>query len=91
MLCYTLYIFDRHGSCQYYHEWSRPRSVLQGAGSMQEEFKLLFGLVWSLKALSATIDPSRYVHVHVVPEDTDRVIMVSPLVAVRRRGRWELP
>ncbi|KAI8111434.1 hypothetical protein M9435_003935 [Picochlorum sp. BPE23] len=26
---------------------------------MQEEFKLLFGLVWSLKALSATIDPSR--------------------------------
>lgn len=37
---------------------------------MQEEFKLLFGLVWSLKALSATIDPSRYVHVHAVPEDT---------------------
>lgn len=58
MLCYTLYIFDRHGSCQYYHEWSRQRSSVASAGGIQEEFKLLFGLVWSLKALSATMDPT---------------------------------
>lgn len=31
---------------------------MASAGSMQEEYKLLFGLVWSLKAMSATMDPT---------------------------------
>jgi hypothetical protein len=35
----------------------RSKSAQKGAGSMPEEFKLLFGLCWSLKALSAAIDP----------------------------------
>lgn len=31
-----------------------------GAGSIQEDFKLMFGLVWSMKAFSTAIDPKRY-------------------------------
>lgn len=31
--CFTFYIFNRKGRCQYYHEWQRTKPVRQGAGS----------------------------------------------------------
>jgi len=34
--------------------------VQQGAGSrLQEDFKLMFGLTWSMKAFAAAIDPKK--------------------------------
>lgn len=33
MGCFTFYIFNRKGRCQYYHEWQRLKPVRQGAGS----------------------------------------------------------
>lgn len=44
--------------CQYYHEWARPNGVAQGAGSIEEDFKLIFGLCWSMKAFSSAINPT---------------------------------
>ena len=55
----TFYIFNRKGRCQYYHEWQRLKPVRAGAGSQDEDFKLMFGLFWSLKALSAALDPKK--------------------------------
>jgi len=57
MPAYTFYIFNRYGVCQYYHEWYRPKSVRFGAGSQEEDFKLMFGLFWSMKTFAAAIDP----------------------------------
>ena len=57
MSCFTFYIFNRQGVCQYYHEWSRPKPVQQGAGSIQEDFKLMFGMCWSMKAFAAAVNP----------------------------------
>lgn len=45
MIWYNLYIFNRQGVCLYYHEWSRPRSVV----SQAEDQKLMFGLLFQLK------------------------------------------
>jgi hypothetical protein len=59
MPAYSLYIFNRQGVCQYYHEWSRPKPVKQGAGSQEEDFKLVFGLFWSMKTFAAAVDPKR--------------------------------
>ncbi|EFN53054.1 hypothetical protein CHLNCDRAFT_26165 [Chlorella variabilis] len=53
----TFYIFNRKGRCQYYHEWQRLKPVRQGAGSQEEDFKLMFGLCWSMRALATAIDP----------------------------------
>jgi hypothetical protein len=57
MSVFTFYIFDRAGACLYYHEWRRPRPAAAGAGSMPEDFKLVFGLVWSLRSFAAALDP----------------------------------
>jgi hypothetical protein len=59
MGCFTFYIFNRQGVCQYYHEWARPKPVTQGAGSQVEDFKLTFGLFWSMKTFAAAMDPKR--------------------------------
>ncbi|KAL6771808.1 BET5 [Auxenochlorella protothecoides x Auxenochlorella symbiontica] len=56
MVCFTFYIFNRKGVCQYYHEWSRSKPSREG-GSKQEDFKLMFGLFWSMKTFSAAMDP----------------------------------
>lgn len=56
MGCYTFYIFNRNGTCQYYHEWTRQR---RGVGVGPEDFKLTFGLFWSMRGLAAALDPTR--------------------------------
>ena len=58
-MAFTFYIFSRKGRCQYYHEWQRLKPVRQGAGSQEEDFKLMFGLFWSMRALATAIDPKK--------------------------------
>lgn len=57
MVCFNFYVFDRNGICLYYNEWHRTKSVKQGAGSKRDEEKQLFGLIWTLKNLTAAVNP----------------------------------
>merc|ERR1712048_429728 len=49
MVCYNFYIFNRDGVCLYYSEWSRPKHVKDGAGTLVDDAKMMFGLLFSLK------------------------------------------
>ncbi|KAK9830703.1 hypothetical protein WJX74_003280 [Apatococcus lobatus] len=57
MVCYNFYIFNRQGTCLCYHEWQRPKSVKQGAGTPSDDQKMMFGLFFSLKTFAAAMDP----------------------------------
>jgi Sybindin-like family len=57
IIAYNIYIFNREGTCLYYHEWSRPKPVQHGAGSEQDDQKMMFGLFFSLKTFTAAMDP----------------------------------
>ncbi|KAM3653976.1 LOW QUALITY PROTEIN: trafficking protein particle complex subunit 1 [Ammospiza maritima maritima] len=46
MTIHNLYIFDRSGRCLFYSEWHRRR----GPGIQEEEFKLMFGMLFSLRS-----------------------------------------
>lgn len=59
MTIYTLYIFSRTGACLYYHEWHRPHSTLKDMP--QEDRKLMFGLLFSLKQLMNKMNPNQFV------------------------------
>ncbi|XP_068663428.1 uncharacterized protein [Aristolochia californica] len=48
-----LYIFNRSGVCLLYKEWNRPLKTLNA----QQDHKLMFGLLFSLKSLTAKMDP----------------------------------
>lgn len=41
----------------FYQEWSRPKSVKQGAGTTSDDQKMMFGLFFSLKTFAAAMDP----------------------------------
>ncbi|CAI9762442.1 unnamed protein product [Fraxinus pennsylvanica] len=51
---YMLYIFNRNGVCLLYREWNRPLKTLNS----QQDHKLMFGLLFSLKSLTAKMDPT---------------------------------
>ncbi|XP_073290798.1 uncharacterized protein [Primulina huaijiensis] len=51
---HMLYIFNRNGICLLYREWNRPLKTL----SPQQDQKLMFGLLFSLKSLTAKMDPT---------------------------------
>lgn len=53
---HMMYIFNRNGVCLLYREWNRPLRTL----SAQQDHKLMFGLLFSLKSLTAKMDPIRY-------------------------------
>jgi len=47
---HMLYVFNRNGICLLYREWNRPFHTLN--------HKLMFGLLFSLKSLTAKMDPT---------------------------------
>ncbi|KAF3328668.1 trafficking protein particle complex subunit 1-like protein [Carex littledalei] len=49
-----LYIFNRAGICLLYREWNRPLRTLDP----QQDHKLMFGLLFSLRSFTAKIDPT---------------------------------
>lgn len=55
-MIYCLYIYSKGGSCLYYREWLRPRNTL--ADNPDEERKLVFGLLFSLKQLMNKMAPA---------------------------------
>lgn len=55
MTIHSLYVFSKGGSCLYYKEWYRPRSTL--SEFPEEDRKLMFGLLFSLKQLMNKMQP----------------------------------
>ncbi|KAJ4794539.1 Trafficking protein particle complex subunit 1 [Rhynchospora pubera] len=51
---HMLYIFNRAGVCLLYREWNRPLRTLDP----QQDHKLMFGLLFSLRSFTAKIDPT---------------------------------
>ncbi|KAK6918643.1 Trafficking protein particle complex subunit [Dillenia turbinata] len=51
---HMMYVFNRNGICLLYREWNRPLRTL----SDHQDHKLMFGLLFSLKSLTAKMDPT---------------------------------
>ncbi|KAF7132279.1 hypothetical protein RHSIM_Rhsim09G0201300 [Rhododendron simsii] len=51
---HMMYVFNRNGICLLYREWNRPLHTLNA----QQDHKLMFGLLFSLKSLTAKMDPT---------------------------------
>lgn len=52
-MIYTFYIYNKSGLCIYYQEWYRTRRP----SILEEEQKLMYGLLWSLKSFVLKSSP----------------------------------
>ncbi|CAA7397380.1 unnamed protein product [Spirodela intermedia] len=50
---YMMYVFNRNGVCLLYREWHRPLKTLDS----QQDQKLMFGVLFSLKSFTTKMDP----------------------------------
>ncbi|KAL5989157.1 hypothetical protein ACLOJK_010047 [Asimina triloba] len=51
---HMMYIFNRNGVCLLYREWNRPLKTL----TPHQDYKLMFGLLFSLKSFTSKMDPT---------------------------------
>mmetsp|Transcript_18090 Transcript_18090/g.30387 ORF Transcript_18090/g.30387 Transcript_18090/m.30387 type:complete len:95 (+) Transcript_18090:65-349(+) len=69
-MLYNFYIFNRKGKCLFYKEWDRPLNTMED--DPDEERKLVFGMLFSLKDLASKLSPSQEAsdNLHVVKTNT---------------------
>merc|ERR1712188_302347 len=53
-MIYNMYIFNREGTCLYYTDWGRTNTP----ENLEEEFKLVYGMLFSLKRFIKMNSPS---------------------------------
>jgi trafficking protein particle complex subunit 1 len=55
-MIFNFYIYNRRGKLLYYKEWNRPLNTL--ADDIEEERKLMFGMIFSMKDLCGRLSPA---------------------------------
>jgi len=54
-MIFNFYIFDKNGTCLFYREWNRKRK--HPKGEYENDFKLMYGLIYSLCQFVIDIAP----------------------------------